>query len=153
MVTVCEALLLALFASVLDVVAVKVAVALVPPVLMLNIELIVTNWPGLSEAMEHGYAVVQAPLFDSNVMPDEVVRATEMPVATDGPLFMIFTLSAKFEPGVELDEPVTVTCTSALWPIAVVALALLLPPFGSAVDDETLALLVTFAGGPDGDVV
>jgi hypothetical protein len=89
MATVDVALLFPAFGSV--VVALTVAVFEIEPVAVdarANVVVIVALEPEVTVPIEHGNAVVHAPVLETNVMPGGVRSVTVTPVASDGPLFV-----------------------------------------------------------------
>ena len=100
--------------------------------------------PTVSVPRLHGNAVVQAPLFETNVRPAGVGSVTTTFAALAGPLLSTSIVKFTKPPGFALDGPVLAMLTSAfvgvtgVLLIVVVALAMLLLAFVS-VDAESLA--------------
>jgi hypothetical protein len=55
---------------------------------VVNVLVIVLVWPAVIVPSAQGKAVVQAPLFETKVVPAGVGSATETEVASDGPLLV-----------------------------------------------------------------
>jgi len=87
------ALLFVLFGS--DSVPDTVAVFVTLPLKFADVpyvDVIVIDCPAASVPRLHGYAEVQAPLFETNVRFAGVGSLTVTPVAVDGPLFLTVTV-------------------------------------------------------------
>src|SRR5437764_15026262 len=92
---------------------------------------------------EHGYAVVQAPVFETNVRPEGVGSLTITALAAAAPPLETLTVKTTWLGAAVNDGPVFVTATSAVGAglITAVALAVLFPAFESA-PELTVAVLV-----------
>src|SRR5437762_3539154 len=104
--------------------------------------------PTVSVPRLHGNAVVQAPLFETNVRPAGVGSVTTTFAALAGPLLSTSIVKFTKPPGFALDGPVLAMLTSAfvgvtgVLLIVVVALAMLLLAFVSVDAVVTFAVFV-----------
>ena len=98
MAVVADDVLLALFGSLTADDTFAVFVTLVPAKFdgTLYVDVIVAVWPALSVPRLHGYAVVHAPLLETNVRFAGVGSDTVTPVAVDGPLFVTAIVKTTF---------------------------------------------------------
>ena len=95
---------------------------------------------------EHGNALTQAPVFDTNVRPVGDGSATLTAAASDTPLLVTTMVKTALVPGVTEAGPVLTTCTSALGLTGVDDVEVLLPGVGSVVVVDTVAVLSTGFG-------
>ena len=94
---------------------------------------------GASVPSAQGNAVVQSPLFETNVSPAGVGSETTTSRASDGPLLTTVTVYESGAPATALAGPAFTTATSALARSVVCSGSLLLPGMGSGWVPETVA--------------
>jgi hypothetical protein len=101
--------------------------------------------PAATVAKLHGYAVTQAPVFETKVKPVGVGSFTTTDCASLEPPFVTVMMKTAFNPGVKLDGAVLTTVKSLEGFTGTLTVLELFALMGSGVLELTLAVLVKLA--------